>query len=152
MADDLQQLADWVEPLLRQLDPKQRRQLTRKLATDLRRRNQKRIRAQVAPDGTRWEPRKPQRLRGQSGFVKRGAMFTKLRTARYLRLASSPDSAAVQFLGRVAQIANVHHYGLRDEVSRHGPKVEYPARQLLGFAEADEEAIQDLLIDHLQQD
>ncbi|MCZ5524260.1 phage virion morphogenesis protein, partial [Escherichia coli] len=30
-------------------------------------------------------------------------------------------------------IACVHHYGLRDRVSRRGLKVQYPERRLLGF-------------------
>lgn len=149
MSDELQRLEEWVAPLLRQLDAKQRRQLTRRIATDLRRRQQQRIRAQIDPSGRRWPARKPQQLRGKGGFIKRGAMFTKLRTAKYLRLQTDPQSAAVTFLGRAARIADVHHHGRRDRVSKDGPRYDYPERQLLGFGPGDEEWLRDLLIDHL---
>lgn len=59
-------------------------------------------------------------------------MFSKLRTARFLRVSSSVNSASVAFEGRVQRIARVHHYGLRDRVSRKGPEVRYAARRLLG--------------------
>src|SRR5690625_4560031 len=100
MSDELQRLEDWVAPLLRQLDPTQRRQLMRRIAIDLRRRQQRRLRAQTDPSGRAWPARKPQRLRSKSGSIKRGAMFTKLRTAKHLRLQTDPSSAAVAFLGR----------------------------------------------------
>lgn len=149
MSDELQRLEDWVAPLLRQLDPQQRRQLMRRIAIDLRRRQQRRLRAQTDPSGRRWPARKPQRLRGQSGFIKRGAMFSKLRTAKYLRLQTSPTGAAVAFLGRTARIAAVHHHGRRDRVTRDGPRYEYPQRPLLGFGQGDDEWLRDVLIDHL---
>lgn len=49
-------------------------------------------------------------------------MFAKLRTTKYLKTAASADSASVQFEGKVQRIARVHHYGLRDRVSRKGPR------------------------------
>lgn len=60
-------------------------------------------------------------------------MFAKLRTTKYLKTAASADSASVQFEGKVQRIARVHHYGLRDRVSRNGPEVRYAERQLLGI-------------------
>lgn len=39
----------------------------------------------------------------------------------------------MQFEGKVQRIARVHHYGLRDRVSRKGPEVRYAGRRLLGF-------------------
>lgn len=60
-------------------------------------------------------------------------MFAKLRTKKYLKTAASADSASVQFEGKVQRIARVHHYGLRDRVSRKGPEVRYAERRLLGF-------------------
>ncbi|EBF1909694.1 phage virion morphogenesis protein, partial [Salmonella enterica] len=56
----------------------------------------------------------------------------KLRTTKYLKTAASADSASVQFDGKVQRIARVHHYGLRDRVSRKGPEVRYAERRLLG--------------------
>ncbi|EPV9368360.1 phage virion morphogenesis protein, partial [Salmonella enterica] len=54
------------------------------------------------------------------------------RTTKYLKTAASADSACVQFDGKVQRIARVHHYGLRDRVSRKGPEVRYAERRLLG--------------------
>ncbi|EJN8575578.1 phage virion morphogenesis protein, partial [Salmonella enterica subsp. enterica serovar Anatum] len=34
---------------------------------------------------------------------------------------------------KVQRIARVHHYGLRDRVSRKGPEVRYAERHLLGI-------------------
>ena len=59
-------------------------------------------------------------------------MFTKLRTAKYLKTAASTDTASVQFAGQVQRIARVHHYGLRDRISRRRPEVRYAERKLLG--------------------
>jgi phage virion morphogenesis protein len=73
-------------------------------------------------------------------------MFSKLRTAKYLKTASSADSACVQFAGKVQRIARVHHYGLRERVSRRGPKVQYKSRLLLGFNDALEIATRSILI------
>ncbi|QDL32968.1 hypothetical protein EGO53_14670 [Serratia liquefaciens] len=41
-------------------------------------------------------------------------------------------TASVQFAGQVQRIARVHHYGLRDRVSRRGPRIQYVKRCLLG--------------------
>ena len=60
-------------------------------------------------------------------------MFAKLRTTKYLKTAATADSASVEFTGQVQRIARVHHYGLRDRVSRKGPNVRYSVRRLLGF-------------------
>ncbi|WP_415843094.1 hypothetical protein [Yersinia entomophaga] len=35
----------------------------------------------------------------------------------------------------------VHHYGLRDKISRNGPTVKYERRQLLGLTDGDVEWI-----------
>ncbi|MEB7584304.1 phage virion morphogenesis protein [Serratia rubidaea] len=45
-------------------------------------------------------------------------MFTKLRTARYLKAQGSGDAAVVEFVGRVRRMAKVHQYGLRDNPRR----------------------------------
>ena len=74
--DDIDRLADWTVPLLAALQPQQRRQLARQLARELRIDNAKRMRAQVAPDGSPWTPRKAQPARAQRGKLRTGAMFT----------------------------------------------------------------------------
>ncbi|ACO79894.1 Phage P2 essential tail completion gpS-like protein [Azotobacter vinelandii CA] len=149
MPDDLRALEDWAGALLARLDAGERRKLTRAIARDLRRNQQQRIAAQRDPDGTPYAPRKPRKdLRGQVGRVRR-RMFAKLRQAKHLKLQSTADSIAIGFVGRVARLARVHQYGLRDRVERGGPEVQYDPRQLLGLTDADLELIRDRLLEHL---
>lgn len=145
---DLEQLEDWVGPLLARLEPKQRRQLARRVATTLRQNQRERIKAQENPDGSAFTPRKPQN-RQKTGSIRRRGMFNKLRTAKYLRTRGTSDAAVAGFFGRVNRIVRVHQYGLHDNVDGDGPRVKYAERQLLGFSDADREAIQDALLEHL---
>ncbi|WP_417329571.1 phage virion morphogenesis protein [Halomonas cupida] len=149
MADDLQALEDWAAPLLARLEAKERRQLARTIARDLRRSQRERIKAQRNPDGSAFAPRKPQRLRARQGSIRRRAMFGKLTTAKWLKATARGDTAVTGFFGNVARIARTHQYGLRDRVDRNGPTIEYLQRELLGFTEADRTRIRDSLIDHL---
>ncbi|MFC0708829.1 phage virion morphogenesis protein [Azorhizophilus paspali] len=146
MPDDLRALEDWAGALLARLDAGERRKLTQTIARDLRRNQQQRIAAQRNPDGTPYAPRKD--LRGQVGRVRR-KMFAKLRQAKHLKLQSTVDSIAIGFVGRVARLARVHQYGLRDRVERDGPEVQYDTRQLLGLTDSDIELIRDRLLEHL---
>lgn len=148
MAAELDALEDWAAPLLERLEAGERRRLARTLATELRRSQRERIRRQRNPDGTPYEPRK--RIRGKAGGIRRRAMFQKLATPRHLKIRTDAGSAAVGFFGRVARIAAVHHYGLRDKVDRDGPEYRYPARELLGFSDRDRALIRDFLIEHLR--
>ncbi|OHV11203.1 phage virion morphogenesis protein [Kushneria phosphatilytica] len=145
-SDDMQQLDDWLAPLIARLDAHERRRLARVVATDLRRAQRERIKRQQNPDGSDFAPRKS---RDRQGAIRRGVMFSKLRTAKYLRTRTSPDGATVGFFGRVASIARTHQYGLRDRVTENGPRVKYAQRELLGFSEADREHVRDLILDHL---
>lgn len=145
MDDDLEKLAEWVAPLLEKLSNNERRKLMQNVARDLRRRNQQRIRRNINPDGQPFEPR----LRRKSGQVKRAAMFRKLPFVRFLRLDTTPESAAIGWLGRTGRIAGIHHYGLRAPVRPGGRDYQYPERRLLGFSREDHSAITDLIINHL---
>jgi phage virion morphogenesis protein len=147
MSDDLEALERWVEPLIAKLGPAERRRLARQVARDLRISQRERIKAQQNPDGSAYQPRAA--LRGQAGSIRRRAMFTKLRTARFMKMKAGPNAAAVSFTGRVARIARVHQLGLRARVEPGGPLHNYPRRELLGFTRADRERIRDSLIDHL---
>ncbi|MGP9466748.1 phage virion morphogenesis protein [Halomonas sp. TP35] len=149
MNDDLQQLDSWLTPLIEKLTPKERRVLAREVARDLRIANRDRIKAQTNPDGTPFEPRN--QLRGRRGAIRRKAMFTKLRTAKHLRIKTTADEAAVQFAGRVAKIARVHHYGLRDRVEKGGPMHKYARRELVGITKNDESVIADIIIHYLSK-
>ncbi|MFP2424271.1 phage virion morphogenesis protein [Pseudescherichia vulneris] len=143
--DNLQQVDAWLAALLANLEPAARKRMMRDLAQQLRRNQQNNIRLQRNPDGTGYEPRRVT-ARTKKGRIKR-QMFAKLRTTKYLKTAATADSASVQFDGQVQRIARVHHYGLRDRVSRRGPEVRYAERRLLGI---NKESI-DLTLDILHR-
>lgn len=141
--DELQRVDDWLTALLANLEPAVRSRMMRELAQELRRNQQKNIRLQRNPDGSSYEPRRVT-ARSKKGRIKR-KMFTKLRTAKYLKTVASADSAGVQFAGKVQRIARVHHYGLRDRISRKGPEVRYAERRLLGVNDEVETVTRDTL-------
>ncbi|ELP5695997.1 phage virion morphogenesis protein [Enterobacter ludwigii] len=142
--DDLQRVDDWLAALLANLEPAARNRMMRQLAQELRRSQQQNIRLQRNPDGTAFEPRRVT-ARSKKGRIKR-QMFAKLRTTKYLKTAATADSASVQFDGKVQRIARVHHYGLRDRVSRKGPEVRYAERRLLGVNDEVETLTRDILL------
>ncbi|RSB73174.1 phage virion morphogenesis protein [Burkholderia multivorans] len=147
MADRLSRVEEWASALLGQLTSAQRARLAKELAAELRRRQSRRIAEARNPDGSRYTPRKPQ-ARRKKGRIRR-AMFSKLRTARFLKTAASADASVLHFTRDVERIARVHQEGLRDRVQRNGPIVQYPARELLGLADADVERIADIVLDFL---
>ena len=152
MADDLDRLADWIAPLLGQLQPAQRRLLAREIARALRADNAQRMRAQVGPDGAPWAPRKAQpasTARARRGQLRTGAMFTKMRQARHFKLRATDAEAAAFFTGMTERIARVHHFGLRDRVKPGGPLYEYPARPLLAITPEFAERVRELCLRHL---
>ena len=148
MGDALTQLETWCAPLLAKLQPAARRTLARALANDLRHSQSSRIAQQQNPDGSAYAPRKP-RIRDKKGRVRR-QMFTRLRTTKFLRAKSDQDSAAVEFTGRVARLARVHQDGGEDRVTKGGPRVRYPKRELLGYSSGDLRIMRDHLVKHLQ--
>lgn len=141
---------DRLAALIASLSPASRRQMAAEIAKRLRVSQQQRIKRQQAPDGTPYASRKRQPIRGKKGRVKR-AMFAKLRTNRYMKASGSADEAAVEFLGRVQRIARVHQEGLRDRPNRHSKEVQYDARPLLGFSEADRQIVEDVVISRLSE-
>ncbi|KDE34389.1 tail fiber protein [Kosakonia radicincitans UMEnt01/12] len=134
--------------LLAALSPAGRRRLTVDIAKKLRQRQQQRIRAQKAPDGSPYAKRKPQPLRAKKGRIKR-EMFAKLRTNRYMKASGDDSAAVVEFTGKVQRIARVHQLGLKDRPARNREPVQYSARPLLGFSSDDTQFIESLVIDHL---
>ncbi|KFK93370.1 MULTISPECIES: phage virion morphogenesis protein [unclassified Serratia (in: enterobacteria)] len=139
---------DKLAGLIASLSPASRRKMAAEIAKRLRVSQQQRIKRQQAPDGTPYASRKRQPIRGKKGRVKR-AMFAKLRTNRYMKASGSADEAAVEFLGRVQRIARVHQEGLRDRPNRHSKEVQYDARPLLGFSEADRQIVEEVVISYL---
>ncbi|PSH35143.1 phage virion morphogenesis protein, partial [Yersinia pseudotuberculosis] len=91
--NNVHELDQTLSTLLAQLAPQARGAFMRQVAKELRRRQQKHIQAQQNPDGSPFVPRKKKR-RDKQGRIKR-KMFTKLRTARYIKNESNADEAAV---------------------------------------------------------
>ena len=76
-------------------------------------------------------------------------MFQKLRKVAYLKAKGDGNALSVGFTGRVARIARVHQYGLRDRAERNAAQVQYDQREVLGFTDADLDLIRDGLLAHL---
>jgi phage virion morphogenesis protein len=145
---DLATIEAFASDLLARLEPSARTELAKRIAKDLRASQQKRIAAQLNPDGSGFAPRKTQ-LRSKKGRI-RQQMFTKLRTARYLKAKGTSDAAIVSFTEQVSRIARVHQLGLRDRVNRKTSlEADYAQRELLGLSAADEAMIRDLSVDYL---
>lgn len=150
MANDLEVLEIWAATLLERLEPGARNQLARSIGQELRRSQQKRITAQQNPDGSKFAPRKRRNLRGKQGHIRRKLeMFRKLKNATYLKARGDSNAITVGFTGRIARIARVHQYGLKDRAERGAPDVRYVQREVLGLTEADLDLIRDSLLNHL---
>ncbi|ELY5817155.1 phage virion morphogenesis protein [Cronobacter turicensis] len=134
--------------LIAALSPAGRRRMAQDIAKTLRTRQQQRIKAQKAPDGSAYTPRRHQPARAKKGRVKR-EMFAKLRTSRFMKASGSSEAAVVEFTGKVQRIARVHQFGLKDKPGRNGKAVQYPARPLLGFDEADQAIVKSMIIESL---
>lgn len=150
MANNLEALETWASVLLERLEPGERVKLARSIGQELRRSQQKRVMAQTNPDGSKYAPRKKRDLRGKQGRIRRRLdMFKKLRTASYLKIRGDSNAVTVGFTGRIARIARVHQYGLKDRAERGAPDIRYDQREVLGFTEADLDLIRDGLLAHL---
>ncbi len=148
MSDNLTELETWLSPLMAKLEPQERTRLAREAARKIRKNQQQRITAQKNPDGSAYAKRKPRKLREKKGRIKT-RMFTKLKVARYLKAQGSEQAVTIGFTGRVARIARVHQYGLKDRAERGAPDVRYARRELLGLSDQDLEIIRGALLDHL---
>ncbi len=145
----LETLEDWAAGLLGQLEPASRNKLARSIGQALRRSQQQRIIAQRNPGGSKYAPRKQRNLRGKKGRGKRKIqMFKKLRTARFLKAQSDSDIISIGFTGRIAKIAKVHQYGLRDRVGQKASNIEYEQRIILGFTEENFILIRTAILKH----
>lgn len=147
---DLAALEAFAADLLASMEPAARAELAKRIARDLRASQQKRIAAQQNPDGSAYAQRKTQ-LRHKKGEIRRRLqMFSKLRTAKYLKARGTAEGAIVAFTAEVSRIARVHQFGLRDRVNRKtGLEADYPQRELLGISAADEALIRDLAVEYL---
>lgn len=142
--DNLHEVDAWLDALLARLEPAERKRMLREVARDVRRIQQANMTAQRAPDGSAWEPRRVS-ARTKPGRIKR-KMFTKLKTAKYLKTKATGDSAEVAFIPAVQRLARVHHYGLRDRVSKRGITVKYAERPLLGVNSELETTVRETML------
>ena len=137
-----QPLEDYLQRLIVQLQPAQRRALLRKIVIHLRKKNRQRIAAQTNPDGSAWQPR--------ANSNNNQPMFRRLRQNKYFGIRASHRHAKAFFKGNSGRIAKTHHYGLRDKVSRRSAlQIKYPERRLVGITEQDMQEILDIVLDHL---
>lgn len=149
MSDDLSDVQAWVAALMAQLRPAERRRVNRSVAVELRRSQGQRIAAQQNPDGTPYAPRQAKKnLRGKAGAIRR-RMFSRLRTARYLRVQATDTEAIVGYSGAIARIALVHQEGRADRPAPGQKPVRYPRRKLFGFTQRERDAVLDTLARHL---
>lgn len=152
MTNRLETLEDWAAGLLGQLEPAARNKLARSVGQALRRSQQQRIIAQQNPDGSKYAPRKQRNLRGKQGRVKgKAKMFKKLRTASFLKVKGDGNAVSVGFTGRIARIAKVHQFGLKDRAERGAPDISYEKREILGFTDADLDLIRDTLLSYMSR-
>ena len=150
VANNLEALETWAAVLLERLEPGERSKLARSIGQELRRSQQKRVMAQENPDGSKFAPRKQRNLRGKQGRVKRKlAMFKKLRTTSYLKVRGNSNAVSVGFTGRIARIARVHQYGLKDRAERGAPDVSYEQREILGFTDETLELVREKIVNHI---
>jgi len=131
--------------LIAALSPQSRKAMAATIAKRLRKHQQQRIKQQVTPEGLPFTPRRPQHLRAKKGRIKR-EMFSKLRTAKYMKAKGTADDAVVEFTGQVQRMAKVHQYGLRDRPSVSAKEMQYPARPLLGLDAEDMKIVEDELM------
>lgn len=144
---NLELLTEHLGTMLKQLSDSERRKLEMHIARKLRASQKKRITSQKNPDGSVYIPRK-ERLRDKKNKIK-NKMFNVIKNAKYMRTERTAQGLAISFAGRVAFIARVHHFGLKDKVDRDGPVVKYASRELLGFTNEEIKMIENDVLDYL---
>lgn len=151
MTDNFNRLAPWAAAIAQRFGDGNMRKIARKIGIYLRRANAARIASNVQPSGRAMEPRKkrPLRERKQDRIRKKGRMFPKIRLARNMKIDANADQVALSFGSKVNRNAEVHHFGLRDRVARFrgAAQYRYPARELMGFGSADDDAILETVLD-----
>lgn len=105
-------------------------------------------RAQQQPDGTPFEPRKPQgsRCPAAQGKIRQHS----LRAPRHPPTAASappPTLLQVSFTGRDERIARVHRHGLTDAVGHVSPSA--TPSGILGITDADRAAVAATVMAHI---
>lgn len=137
---ELEALTEHLGSMLNQLSDQERRKLEMQIGRKLRASQKSRITKQQNPDGSAYVPRKF-RFRDKKNKIK-NKMFNLIKNAKYMRFEHTAQGIAIGFAGRVAFIARVHQYGLRDKVEKDGPTVQYASRELLGFTAEEMDMIE----------
>ena len=122
--------------------------LKKTLAQKLRKNQKKRITAQQNVDGSSYTPKKPQRKR--KGQRVRKKMMNTIKNAKHMKIEHSKEGFAVGYVGRMAQVAEVHQYGLTARVdAKRGTSAAYPVRELLGISDDDRQMIDEMVLEYL---
>ncbi|MBX9860640.1 MAG: phage virion morphogenesis protein [Sphingomonas sp.] len=151
---DLDRLQLSLETMLAGVDPKARRRLAQAMARRVKTANAARIRANVTPEGDAMVPRKrriarPNRLGRPEPLApeKKGRMFRKAATPRWLRVRADAGGAEIGYSGVGARILRVHQDGGREQVGPQpdAPFANYPARPLIGLSPTDREQLLEMV-------
>lgn len=123
--------------------------LKKTLAQKVRNNQKKRITAQQNVDGSTYTPKKPQRKR--KGRRVRKKMMNTIKLARHMKIEQSREGFAIGYVGRMAQVAEVHQYGLTARLNaKTGVSAAYPVRELLGISDEDKQMIDEMVLDCLE--
>lgn len=142
----LARLNSWAADIMETMAPVERKRLLRKMAVELRKSNQKRIRQNVSPDGGQFERRtsKP-----SNGRIRSGRMFRKM--PRLMKTKVTANKLEIGFAGQTGRIATIHQFGHSEPPDDGYPAVRYPVRALLGINAKDQQMLNGILVDYLNQ-
>jgi len=138
LADD--QITAGLLKVLTHLSPVGRKKAMRELMTFLRKSNRQRIKANKAPDGSNFAPRKN----------KKGKMFKKI--GKSIQIKADANSGEIGFYGRAGEVASNHQYGKRIKFKR-GEQTGFfdlAKRELLGLSDQDKRQASEIIIKHLE--
>lgn len=145
MEHNFERLQDELGRLIDRLSVGEMARVTRKLAMELRRRNQQRMAQQQGPDGEAWAARKRSGVPRYDRQRASGKMMRRLRTNQFFKAVSDGEGLRLYFAAD--KIAARHHFGgserLRFGIAR------YPARPLLGISQEDQELVLQALREQL---
>ncbi len=148
MSNDFSEVQQRFEGLITALSPSARLKLMRQISVDLVKNQRKRITAQQNPDGTAFAPRKISlRRRKKQNRIKTKKMFSKIKSARFLKRTVTANGLTIGYSGKISEIASMHQYG---GIERHGKKVYHiPQREILGVSKEDKELVEKLIMQQL---
>lgn len=140
-----------LEGLIAALKSSEQKKLAKKIGQKLIKSNAARIKKNIAPDGTAFAPRLPQKKKAKEQGKKRQArLFQKMAKAGRLQQKFEAGALKLSFKPSKNRLEAVHHFGLSDKVNETGSVThQYAERPLLGINQADEVDITDSLIQHL---